>query len=109
MSLSLKTHNTLVDALASKPAAKELEAAVAARSSSLSRDLQNRIIDCHGRTAGKEIMAAIASGAQLSLNTSKRILVAMAGDATPSGGMEAAGNELINFIQSAPNAKKVVL
>jgi hypothetical protein len=109
MSLSSNTHKTLVVALASKPAALELEAAVLARSSSLSPDLQRRIIDCHGRTAGKEIIASIASGAALSLNTRRRMLVAMAGDATPSGGMEAAGNELINFIQSAPNAKKTVL
>jgi hypothetical protein len=107
--LSNSTYEVLVDALASESAAAELQSKIQARSiANISPDLQRRIIDGLGSSkAGNEFIAAIASGAQLSLPTSKRVIIMMAGDATQAGGLNAAGNELINFVQTTANAKNI--
>ena len=106
MALSTKTNIALIDALASKTAAAAFVAAVNARSiAALTTDQKSRIIEmCSGPKAGAELLASIASGATLSVRTARRIIVGMAGD-----GVYAAGNELINFVQSTPNAKKINL
>ena len=109
MALSTKTLSTLVVALASKAAATEMVAIITARSGTASPDLQRRLVDVLGRTAGKEVIAALTSGATLSLKASQRVIIAMAGDGTPKGGPHAAGNEMINFIQSTPNAKNITI
>ncbi len=106
MALSTKTNIALIDALASKTAAAAFVAAVNARSTAaLTTSQKSRIIElCAGPKAGAELIAAMASGATLSIKTSKTIIVGMAGD-----GVYAAGNELINFVQSTPNSKKINL
>jgi hypothetical protein len=110
MALSTKTFNTLVDALASKAAAQELVSLVNARAGTPSRNLSQSVIDAMARKdRGQEVLNALISGATLSLSASRRILIMMAGDATSTGGAHAAGNELINYIQSVPNAKNITL
>lgn len=106
MALSSKTQIALIDALASKTAADAFITAVAGRNTSaLTTSQKSRIIEmCGGKKAGDELIAAMASGANLSVNTAKRIIVGMAGD-----GVYAAGNELVNYVQSTPNAKKINL
>ena len=119
MALSTKTFNTLVDALSSKPAANELVAIVNARAGSPSRILTQclcdaliakQVVGANGAVGvGVEVMQALVSGANLSLKACQRILIMMAGDSTSAGGPHAAGNELINFIQSAPQSKNTTL
>ena len=119
MALSTKTFNTLVDALSSKPAANELVKMVGARSGSPSRVLTQclcdalvakQVVGANGVVGvGVEVLNALVSGANLSLKARQRILTMMAGDATSAGGPHAAGNELINFIQSAPQSTNTTL
>lgn len=110
MALSLKAQRTLVDALANASAAKEFQALVAARSGTPSRTLTQAVIDAMaGKNTGTELLKALISGANLSLSARKKMLIMMAGDATPAGGMEAMGNELINFVQTTPQTSKTVL
>lgn len=109
MALSAKAQKTLVVALGSKAAAAEVQALVAARSGSITPATRRAVVDAMaGRATSAELIASLTSGATMSLNTRKRILTMMAGDATPSGGMEAMGNELINFVQTTPSAKTVL-
>ncbi len=109
MALSSKTFNTLVDAITSKDAAQELVNLVNARAGTVSPDLQRRLIDGLGRNSGTAVAAALTSGASLTLAVRKKVLIMMAGDATPTGGAHAAGNELINYIQSVPQSTNTTL
>lgn len=110
MALSAKNQTILAVALSSKVASAELVKIVNARAGTPSRVLTQSVVDAMaGKGTGEELLAALVSGATLSVKAQKKVLIMMAGDATPSGGMEAAGNDLINFIQTTPLAKKVVL
>lgn len=110
MALSAKAQKTLVVALANKAVATEFQALVAARAGTPSAGLKRAVVDAMaGKNTGNELIAALTSGANLSLNARKKMLVMMAGDATPAGGMEAMGNELINFVQTTPQTGKTVL
>ena len=103
MALSAKTNNPLIDALASTTAAAAVVSAVGARSTAaLTTSQKNRIIAmCGSAKYGNEVIAALASGATLSAGACRAVVQGMAGD-----GAGAAGNELINFIQSSPRANK---
>lgn len=110
MALSSKTLNTLVDALSNKSAATELVSLVTARSGKPSRVLTQCMVDAMaGKTTGNEVLAALTSGANLSSAARKKILIMMAGDATPTGYVHAAGNELINYIQTTPQTSNTTL
>lgn len=119
MALSAKTSKNLAVALSNKSASTELQALVAARSGTPSRVLTQCLCDAlisrstRGNgllpSVGFEVLAALTSGANLTLKARQRILSMMAGDATPAGGAHAAGNELINFIQSVPQSKNTTL
>jgi hypothetical protein len=119
MALSAKTHVNLIDALSSKAAALELEAIVAARAGTPSRVLTQALSDAMTSASTRggslnaptafEVLAALVSGANLSLKARQKLLIMMAGDATPTGGAHAAGNELINFIQSVPQSSNTIL
>lgn len=119
MALSNKTHVNLIDALGSKPAALELEAIVGARAGTPSRILTQALSDAMASSPVRglslnaptavEVLAALVSGANLSLKARQKLLIMMAGDATPTGGAHAAGNELINFIQSVAQTKNTTL
>ena len=102
MALSTRTMNTLIDALASKTTATAFVAAVGARSTAaLTTNQISRIVDmCGSQKAGNELLASMVSGATMSASTSKRVIIGMAGD-----GAGLAGNELLNFVQTTPNAK----
>ena len=100
MALSQKSQNILIDAMASKPAALALLAAIAGQSA---LDSKNSVIlsdalasPIHAKTkkqsVGDEILAAIVSGAALSYLAKVKIIEMMAS--------ASAGNELINVIQS---------
>jgi hypothetical protein len=102
--LSAKSTNTLIDAVASAPCAKALLAAIAARAP---LDAKNQVVladaltsQLHGKAKKQsevdEILAAVVSGAALSLGAKRRIIEMMAGATS--------GNELINVIQSTPTA-----
>jgi hypothetical protein len=105
MSLSKKNQNVLIDAMADKKAALELVAAVMARVP-LSAHAQQAVIGnlCANKKAGQEVIAAVVSGAKLSDFAARKVIICMAGD---NAGQ--AGNDLINFIQSVPNSKKIML
>lgn len=109
MALSAKTLKTLVVAITSKSAANELVALVTARAGSASPDLTRRLVDNLGRASGAAVAAALVSGANLTAAVQKKVLIMMAGDATPTGGAHAAGNELINYIQTVPQVKNQTL
>ena len=119
MALALKTQRTLVDALSNKTAAAELQAIVAARAGTPSRTLVQCLCDAmaSGQTVGAngkipnglEVLNALVSGANLSLKARQKILTMMAGDGTPTGYVHAAGNELINFIQTVPQTSNTTL
>jgi hypothetical protein len=71
----------------------------------LKKETQRRIDQmCGSHAYGQEVVAALASGAQISLRASKAAIQGMSGD-----GAGAAGNELLNYIQIAQNAKKINL
>lgn len=104
MALSKKSTLVLNNAMASKPAAAALLAAIAGRSA---LDAKNQVVlsdalasplkgKAKKQSACDEVIAAIVSGAALTLLTKVKI-IEMMGDAT-------AGNELINVIQSTPTA-----
>lgn len=109
MALSAKAQKTLIAGLASKAAALELQVLVAARAGKASPDLQRRIVDTCGRGSGALIIASLTSGATLPASAQKRLLIMMAGDTLATGGPHAIGNELINYIQTAPQTKPQTL
>lgn len=109
MALSKATQIRLVVALASKTAAADLQAAVTARAAlsvksqkvlavALTSQLNSK---AKAKSAVDEIVAAIVSGADLSVGAKRRILEMMAG--------ATAGNDLINFIQTNPQASPTKL
>lgn len=103
MALSQRSQKILVQET-SKPLAAALQAAITGRSALAAKDqvrlasyLASQLSSKAKRpTAAAEIVAAVVSGAALSLNAKRHILIMMA-DAK-------AGNELINNIQSAATA-----
>lgn len=117
--LSAKAQKTLVVALGSKAAATEFQAIVNARAGTPSRVLSQAVsaamtsrtvLEANGRIpTARELLSALVSGANLGLACRRKMLIMMAGDSTPSGGMEAMGNELINFVQTTPQTRKTVL
>lgn len=119
MALSAKAQKTLVVALGSKAAATEFQNIVNARSGTPSRVLtqavsaamsSSALVGANGKiTTCRELLAALVSGANLGLAARRKCLIMMAGDATASGGMEAMGNELINYVQSTPQSGKTIL
>lgn len=119
MALSAKAQKTLVVALGSKVAATEFQALVAARAGTPSRVLtqavsaamtSSALLGANGKiTTARELLAALVSGANLGLGARRKMLIMMAGDSTAAGGMEAMGNELINFVQTTPQSGKTVL
>lgn len=107
------TQAVMIDAWGNKQSALNFLAAISARSA-LSSDDYNILRDvvtskyspqlaAAGQTPSpaQEIAAAVISGANLSLGTRKRILVAM--------GNKVAGNDLINNIQSVPQSTPTTL
>jgi hypothetical protein len=104
MSLSLKTIRTLTDCLSDKSATNALVNAITHRTA-LDSKTKEIVIEnlCADKKAGLEIVSAVVSGAKLSQNASRSIIQQMAGDGEDSG------NELINFIQSVPNKRKIML
>ena len=104
MALSKPSQKILAIALASIPASNALQAAIAGR---YALDAKNQVIladalpsqlksKAKKQSEVDEILAAIVSGAALSL-LAKRKIIEMMADAT-------SGNELINCIQSVPTA-----
>lgn len=103
MALSAKTQKILVQET-SKPLAAALQAAITGRSALAAKD-QVRLASylasqlnpkAKKQSAAQEILAAVVSGAALSLNAKRHILILMAN--------ADAGNELINAIQSSATA-----
>lgn len=107
------TQAIMIDAWANKQSALNFLAAVSARSA-LSSDDYNILRDVltskyspqiagYNQTPSpaQEVAAAVISGANLSLSTRKRILIAM--------GNKVAGNDLINNIQSVPQSTPTTL
>jgi hypothetical protein len=79
--------------------------AAAAAPVAVSKDTQRRIEEmCGNHTYGQEVVAALASGASISLRSSRALIQGMAGD-----GAGSAGNELLNYIQMTANASKINL
>lgn len=103
MALSAKSNKILVQET-NKQLAANLQAKIIARAALSAKDqvaLASYLASALNprskrQSAAQEIIAAVVSGAALSLNAKRHILILMA-DAV-------AGNELINNIQSAPTA-----
>lgn len=117
-SLSTKTFKTLVVALSNKAAATELQTIVAARAGTPSRTLTQCLGDAlisktvqgvsPSVPVAVEVLAALTSGAALSLKSRQRILIMMAGDSNGNG-PHGCGNELINFIQTTAQSSNTTL
>lgn len=93
MALSKKTASALDHTFASMALSKEFQIAILARGIPSKKLKAAIVIALAANKSSAEIIAAVSSGAALTLAAKRRCLIAMGGDV--------AGNELINFIQSS--------